>query len=202
MIQFTTESARPKRNIFLFGPTSVGKGFTTSEIRKDHPDIPQVGMGDHFRRKRLEDERFEQMYGKMMDQGNLIPGLIVLSQAEPIIRGFAGKPIAVLDGVVRSVYQVDTFSRKGLLTDDDILCDINAELETCRRRHSHRMNSKGGGCRTDDVAFEDRYHRHQASRTQVINSVRNVGAQVVEVDGDKPLDEIAEAVKRIVRNCL
>ncbi len=195
-------SIRPGRQIFLFGPTCVGKGFTGSRIKECHPDIPQVSMGGIFRDMRSQDPNFNKLYGGFMDAGNLIPGLVVLYHAEPKIKMHADKSLLVLDGVIRSVYQATTLNSRGLFGPGDIFCNIHASYDTCHRRHSARIKRNGATPRTDDSAFDDRYRLHQNSTGPVINRVQEIGARVITIDGNMELEDLAQQVLCVVATSL
>ncbi len=189
--------SRPDRNVYLYGPPCVGKGFTTNGIRTIYPEIPLIGMGDYFRRLRMEDPRFNEVYGPMMDRGLLLPGLVVYYHAKRLIEQIENARILVLDGVIRSVQQANLFGGKSrLLGESDVVYDIVATYHTCYIRHNHRKKVRLGETRNDDSFLSDRFDIYKKSRRAVIEAMKDTGAKIIHIDGDAPLEQFAGVIIR------
>jgi adenylate kinase family enzyme len=152
-----------------------------------------IGTGKCFRQRRKEDPKFEEVYGEMMDKGILLPGLIVFAHVRKLIEKLGDEPLVVLDGAIRSVQQVRLFGGSKLLGKNDVVCHIYASYHTCYVRHTHRRKCQVES-RNDDTAFRERYEIYRNSRLNVVSEARAIGVQIVEIDGDAPLEEIADSV--------
>ena len=92
-------------NIILFGAPGAGKG-TQSALLVERRTMKHISTGDIFRshiKQQTELGRSAKVY---MDQGKLVPDLIVVGMVEDVLKGL-GSQNFILDGFPRTVPQAE-----------------------------------------------------------------------------------------------
>jgi adenylate kinase family enzyme len=192
------------RKLALIGANSVGKGFCMKALQQSLLQMPQVIMGEHFRHRRTIDHEFEKQYGPVMDAGGLLPNKVVIPDGICLLDAHQKKAEAMaVDGLFRDVEQVIEIAKAGLIGENDVACILKASRATARARNDHRLRSQPGGVhRKDDQQFDKRFNIYLSNIDSVIYAFRECGVQIVEIDANVDLKQVAMQVDVIARHLM
>ncbi len=211
--------------ILLLGAPGVGKGTQAKELVKLW-GIPQISTGDLLRANVSQGYTLGKIAKEIMDRGELVPDslvneMVAVRLQEPdTIKGY------ILDGFPRTLPQAGWLD--GRLTSQTmslpvVAVSIHVDYNQLLRRITGRRNCPvcqtiynvysnppkvDGICdiegaalvqRADDTeqVFAERMRAYEALTTPVVEHYRDLG-RFVEVDGDRPIDEVAAGIIRAV----
>jgi adenylate kinase len=207
--------------ILLLGPPGVGKGTQAKELVK-RCGIPQISTGDLLRANVANGSPLGLMAKEIMSRGELVPDALVnemvaLRLVEPDTgRGY------ILDGFPRTQGQADWLDARLAAQPDSlpvIAVQIKVNYNQLLRRITGRRNcpvcqtiynvyvnppEKEGVCDLDGAAliqraddqediFTERMRTYEVLTRPVIEHYRALG-RFAEVDGDRPIDEVASEI--------
>ena len=211
--------------ILLLGAPGVGKGTQAKELVRLWA-IPQISTGDLLRGNVSKGTRLGQIAKATMDRGELVPDSLVNDmvaarlQEPDTIKGY------ILDGFPRTLPQAGWLDgRLGTqpLSLPLVAVSIHVDYNQLLRRITGRRNCpvcqtiynvfskppkvdekcdiEGAALvrRADDTeaAFGERMRAYDALTTPVIEHYRELG-RFAEVDGDRPIEEVASGIIRAV----
>ena len=211
--------------ILLLGAPGVGKGTQAKELVRLW-GIPQISTGDLLRANVSQGTPLGQIAKATMDRGELVPDSLVNDmvaarlQEPDTIKGY------ILDGFPRTLPQAGWLD--GRLTNQTmslpvVAASIHVDYNQLLRRITGRRNCPvcqtiynvhsnppkvDGICdiegaelvqRADDTeqVFAERMRAYEALTTPVVEHYRALG-RFVEVDGDRPIPEVAAGIIRAV----
>jgi adenylate kinase len=211
--------------ILLLGAPGVGKGTQAKELVKLW-GIPQISTGDLLRANVSEGTTLGKIAKATMDRGELVPDSLVNDmvaarlQEPDTIKGY------ILDGFPRTLPQAGWLD--GRLTNQTmslpvVAVSIQVDYNQLLRRITGRRNCPvcqtiynvfsnppkvDGMCdiegaelvqRADDTeqVFAERMRAYEALTTPVVEHYRALG-RFVEVEGDRPIPEVAAGIIRSV----
>jgi adenylate kinase len=207
--------------ILLLGAPGVGKGTQAKELVKIW-GIPQISTGDLLRGNVAQGTELGKTAKEIMGRGELVPDTLVnemvaVRLAQPdTANGY------ILDGFPRTLPQAGWLDKRlaaqtgGLPV---VAVSIQVDYNQLLRRITGRRNcpvcqniynvygkppKKDGVCDVDGVAlvqraddtekvFEERMRAYTASTAPVVEHYRALG-RFAEVDGDRPIAEIAAGI--------
>src|SRR5579863_3098880 len=204
--------------ILLLGAPGVGKGTQAKELVKIW-GIPQISTGDLLRANVSQGTALGQIAKATMDRGELVPDSLVNQmvaarlQEPDTIKGY------ILDGFPRTLPQAGWLDTRLLAQPVSlplVAVSIHVDYNQLLRRITGRRNCpvcqtiynvysnppkvdeicdiEGAKLvqRADDTeqVFAERMRSYEALTTQVIEHYRALG-RFVEVDGDRPIPEVA-----------
>ena len=207
--------------ILLLGAPGVGKGTQAKELVRLWA-IPQISTGDLLRGNVSKGTRLGQIAKATMDRGELVPDSLVNDmvaarlQEPDTIKGY------ILDGFPRTLPQAGWLDgRLGTqpLSLPLVAVSIHVDYNQLLRRITGRRNCpvcqtiynvfskppkvdeicdiEGAALvrRADDTeqAFGERMRAYDALTTPVIEHYRELG-RFAEVDGDRPIEEVASGI--------
>ncbi len=178
----------------LIGPLSVGKGFAMCKLGEEFPNFGRVLMGDHFRSLRRENPEFEKLYGKIMDDGELLPDEVVTLHGSQQITRFSLESGVVKDGLYRTAPQVFKMNQMGLLGLGDEAFILHASESTCRERQKIRIERSGSAARFDEKKFDKRFRIYKDNLDGVLEAFKKIGVIVRHLDANQPLESLATDV--------
>ncbi|MGO9319179.1 MAG: adenylate kinase [Terracidiphilus sp.] len=207
--------------ILLLGAPGVGKGTQAKELVKIW-GIPQISTGDLLRGNVAQGTELGRMAKEIMGRGELVPDslvneMVAVRLAQPdTAKGY------ILDGFPRTLPQaswLDTrlAAQAGVLP--VVAVSIHVDYNQLLRRITGRRNcpvcqsiynvygkppKREGVCDVDGAAlvqraddtetvFKERMRAYEASTAPVVEHYRALG-RFAEVDGDRPIAEIASGI--------
>jgi len=211
--------------ILLLGAPGVGKGTQAKELVKLW-GIPQISTGDLLRANVSQGTPLGQIAKATMDRGELVPDSLVNDmvaarlQEPDTIKGY------ILDGFPRTLPQagwLDGRLTNQMMSLPVVAVSIRVDYNQLLRRITGRRNCPvcqtiynaysnppkvDGICdiegaalvqRADDTeqVFAERMRAYEALTTPVVEHYRALG-RFVEVDGDRPIPEVAAGIIRSV----
>ncbi|MGA3372270.1 MAG: adenylate kinase [Terracidiphilus sp.] len=214
--------------ILLLGAPGVGKGTQAKELVKVWA-IPQISTGDLLRGNVAQGTELGKTAKAIMGRGELVPDSLVNEMVAVRLEQPDTAGGYILDGFPRTLGQAEWLDARlaarlgGLPL---VAVSIQVDYNQLLRRITGRRNCpvcqsiynvygkppvKDGICDADGAAlvqraddtekvFEERMRAYAASTAPVVEHYRAAG-RFAEVDGDRPIDEIAagivDAVKRL-----
>jgi adenylate kinase len=211
--------------ILLLGAPGVGKGTQAKELVRLW-GIPQISTGDLLRANVSQGTPLGKIAKATMDRGELVPDSLVNQmvaarlQEPDIIKGY------ILDGFPRTLPQagwLDERLKAQQMSLPLVAVSVHVDYNQLLRRITGRRNCpvcqtiynvfshppkvdeicdiEGAGLvrRADDTeaAFGERMRAYDALTTPVIEHYRDLG-RFVEVDGDRPIPEVAAGIVHAV----
>ena len=216
------EAAGMNPKVLILGPPGAGKG-TQSERLADEFGVEHVTTGDALRaNKEMDISDMDLEYdtpGEYMDQGDLVPDVVVDAMVEEALSDFDG---FVLDGYPRNDHQVEALEE---MTGLDVVLSLSVPREELVDRLTGRrvcddcganyhvefdQPEEPGVCdecggeliqRKDDneASVRNRLDTFEAETAPVIDHYRG-GEDFAAVDGDQSLDEVWADVKSAVES--
>jgi adenylate kinase len=209
--------------ILLLGAPGVGKGTQAKELVKLWR-IPQISTGDLLRANVAQGTELGKVAQQIMQRGGLVPDALVNEMVAMRLRRPDTVKGFILDGFPRTLPQANWLdgwmaamaTTQGLpVVAVSIQVDYNQLLRritgrrncpVCQRIYNIRLQPplRDGFCdvegaalvqRADDTeqAFQERMRAYEAMTAPVIEHYRELG-RFAEVDGDKPVAEIAAGI--------
>jgi len=189
--------------IILLGPPGAGKG--TQAVRLvERLGIPQLSTGDMLRAAVAAGTPVGLTAKAVMDRGELVSDDIVVGIIADRIEEADARKGFILDGFPRTVAQAEAFdamlAEKGLKLDAVIEFKVN-ESELVERivKRAKDTEARGEQVRKDDnpEVFKTRLEAYR-NQTAPLSAYYQGKGMLKTVDGMKPIDEVTEAVKRIL----
>lgn len=180
-------------HFILYGPPSSGKGYSGSPIIKDELVHPIV-TGDMIRTRFEKDLVFKNKWGKKVADGELVSDecLTPMVTSRYSIGKMNRKPIFMWDGWHRTIKQIEEFDNRFLCVGErSTVIYINAGKNTCKDRNDHRNRIAN---RIDGGSFNTRWAIYEKHNADVLSAFKECNIEVVEINGDDDLDNIARSV--------
>jgi adenylate kinase len=189
--------------IILLGPPGAGKG--TQAVRLvERLGIPQLSTGDMLRAAVAAGTPIGLKAKAVMESGALVSDDIVVGIVADRIEEADAKRGFILDGFPRTVAQAGAFdamlAEKGLKLDGVIEFEVDEKALVDRIvTRAKESEARGEPIRKDDnpEVFKTRFAAYKAQTAPL--SAYYAGKGVLrKVDGMKPIDEVTEALKRVL----
>jgi adenylate kinase len=189
--RWTTTTALPL-NLVFFGPPGAGKGTQADRFAARH-GIPKISTGDMLRKAIADGTRIGMLVRDTLQSGLLVGDDLIISivaerlEQPDTLNGF------VLDGFPRTIPQAAAL--------DAMLADRGGVKVIALVVHVdeviRRLAQRG---REDDDAFVLRERLAVYSRdTEPVLEYYRRRSVVSVLDGNRPLDEVSEAIERAVQ---
>jgi len=211
----------PPGPILLLGAPGVGKGTQAKELVQIW-GIPQISTGDLLRGNVAKDTQLGRVAKEIMGRGELVPDSLVNEMVSARLLEPDTANGYILDGFPRTLAQAGWLDGRlaglpqGLpVVAVSIQVNYNQLLRritgrrncpVCQRIYNNYVNppQKAGVCdldgtplvqRADDTetVFEERMRSYEAKTAPVVEHYRGLG-RFAEVDGDRPIAEIAAGI--------
>jgi len=210
--------------IIILGPPGAGKG-TQARMMTESLRIPHISTGDMLREALRNETELGKKAKAFMNSGALVPDELV----DAIVAERLGRPDCsrgfILDGYPRTTPQADYLGSIlsgdeariltiGIAVGEQVLIRRLSARWTCPKcgkifNTSLEPDKAGGPCdqcgaaliqRKDDTAevIAERFRVYQRTTRPLIQYYRDRG-WYVEVNGDRPVDEIFESIMEIIR---
>jgi adenylate kinase len=207
--------------ILLLGAPGVGKGTQAKELVKIW-GIPQISTGDLLRGNVAQGTELGRTAKEIMGRGELVPDSLVNEMVAVRLEQPDAAKGYILDGFPRTLPQASWLDSRlaaqaGVLP--VVAVSIQVDYNQLLRRITGRRNcpvcqtiynvhgkppKRDGFCDTDGAAlvqraddtekvFEERMKAYAASTAPVVEHYRAMG-RFAEVDGDRPIAEIAAGI--------
>ncbi len=207
--------------ILLLGAPGVGKGTQAKELIKVW-GIPQISTGDLLRANVAQGTELGRMAKEIMGRGELVPDSLVNEMVATRLQQPDTAKGYILDGFPRTLVQTGwldarlaTQAQGQPVVAVSIKVDYNQLLRRITGRRScpvcqsiynvfFKPPAKDGFCDLDGAAlvqraddtekvFEERMRAYEALTAPVVEHYRALG-RFAEVDGDRPIAEIAAGI--------
>ena len=187
-----TAVAQVPLNLVFFGPPGAGKGTQADRFAERH-QIPKISTGDILRKAIHDGSRIGVLVRDTLERGALVSDDLIISIVAERLEEPDTKNGFVLDGVPRTLPQAAAL--EALLGDRGgvhvIALVVHAD-EVIRRL--------AGRGRHDDEAYiiKERLAVYERETAPVLEFYRRRHVVTV-LDGNRPLDEVSEAIDMAVR---
>ncbi len=189
--------------IILLGPPGAGKGTQAARLVQ-RLGIPQLSTGDMLRAAVAAGTPIGLKAKAIMDRGDLVSDDVVVGIVADRIEEPDAKAGFILDGFPRTVAQAEAFDRmlagKGLKLDAviEFKVDETTLVERIVRR-AREMEARGEPVRRDDnpEVFKTRLEAYK-SQTAPLSAYFASRGSLQTVDGMQPVDEVTEAIRRVL----
>jgi adenylate kinase len=207
--------------ILLLGAPGVGKGTQAKELIKVW-GIPQISTGDLLRGNVTQGTELGKMAKEIMGRGELVPDSLVNEMVAVRLQQPDTANGYILDGFPRTLVQAGWLDGRLAAQSQGlpvVAVSIKVEYNQLLRRITGRRScpvcqtiynvsfkppAKDGICdlegaalvqRADDTekVFEERMRAYEALTAPVVDHYRALG-RFAEVDGDRPIQEIAAGI--------
>ena len=187
--------------LILLGPPGAGKGTQAQRLVSKH-GIVQLSTGDMLRAAVKAGTPVGLKAKDIMDRGDLVPDDIVVAIVSDRIDEPDARKGFILDGFPRTVAQAEALdallAEKGLGL--DAVLEFKVDQGALIRRIEGRAaetSARGEPVRKDDdpEVFKTRLAAYNRD-TAVVAPYYKARGQLVEIDGMRPIEEVAEAVRR------
>jgi adenylate kinase len=180
-------------NLVFFGPPGAGKG-TQADLFAARHHIPKISTGDILRKAIQDGTRIGAMVRETLQSGALVGDDLVISiVAERLEQPDTAKGF-VLDGFPRTIPQAAAL--------DAILADRGGVSVIALVVHAdeviRRLGRRG---REDDEAYviKERLEVYSRETEPVLQYYRRRGVVTI-LDGNRPLDEVTEAIEQSLKS--
>ena len=183
-------------NIVIFGPPGAGKG-TQAEIIAKEEGLVHLSSGELLRRL-VDDPVIGERIKRDMAAGRLIPNDIIIGIVEKYIKENAAAPGFIFDGYPRTLEQAKSLDHLAakFKTKIDLIINLRLSMDEALKRIMLRGQTSG---RDDDnlKTTENRLRIYRGRTEPILEYYRSQG-KLEEVDGQQKIEEIAEAIRKII----
>lgn len=179
--------------LLLIGAPGAGKGTQATRIA-DHFQVAHISSGDLLRTHVAEGTAIGRKAQEYMERGNLVPDDVVLAMLRKPVTEAAAAGGYVLDGFPRTVEQAEAAYAvaRDLGVAVQVAVHLAVEPESLIERLVERGRESG---RSDDTPEVIR-HRIEVyeERTQPLLAYYAERERLVQVNGDRPIEEVTWSV--------
>ena len=179
--------------LLLIGAPGAGKGTQATRIA-DHFQVAHISSGDLLRQHVADETPIGRKAQEYMARGDLVPDDVVMSMLRKPVTEAAAAGGYVLDGFPRTVEQAEAAYAvaRDLGVAVQVAVHLAVEPESLIERLVERGKASG---RTDDTPEVIR-HRIEVyeERTQPLLAYYAERERLVQVNGDRPIDEVTWSV--------
>lgn len=202
-------------NILLIGASGSGKGTQAQKLVKNH-GFCHLSMGDVLREQVTLGTPEGKLIDSLLKDGNLVPLELTLKALENKMASVSDAKGFLLDGFPRNMAQVHALKLPIALVlnfqnDLDKIKDRLVNRRVCKdcNSNSHVNLLNEGKCpvcggevyqRTDDneASIDKRLNFYRNEVVPVVEYYKTNGYNVVDIDGDKSIDEVADQIERAI----
>jgi adenylate kinase len=181
------------KTILFIGKPGCGKD-TQAELLSKATGWPVISAGDQFRALALEDTLLGHKVKREVEAGELAPDWLAMHLYLKSLFELPEDASIIFDGFSREVSQAKLITKSlTWLERPFTVVAINVSDETVRARLGKRGEVSG---RVDDSTevVEERLKEYYAATEPAISYFREQG-NLIEIDGEPPILEIAERVR-------
>ncbi|NPA05836.1 MAG: adenylate kinase [Chloroflexi bacterium] len=210
--------------IVLLGPPGAGKG-TQAKRLAEALGLPHISTGDIFRENLKNQTPLGQLAQQYMSRGELVPDEVTIAMVKDRLSRDDAQRGAILDGFPRTPAQAEALAKilaeRGarlvvpyIRVPEEVLVERLSGRWVCRA-HGHIFHEKynppkqPGVCdydgselyqREDDKpeTVRRRIQVYEEQTAPLIDYYRQRGV-LVEIDGNRPMDEVTQALLHAVR---
>ncbi len=190
-------SANGKTFVVLMGAPGAGKG-TQARLLEKKLGLPQVATGDLFRANLKNETELGRLAKSYMDRGELVPDSVTVKMVRERLTCDDCQNGALLDGFPRNPIQAEALNE--LLAElggrIKVVPYIKVDEEVLIERLINRARIEG---RADDneETIRNRMRVYHQQTTPLFDYYRD-RKLLVEVDGDRPIEEIHQELVSII----
>ncbi|SRR5690554_4264595 len=186
--------------LMFFGPPGCGKGTQAKRVTEEF-GLAQISTGELFRKHLSENTPLGIQAQGYMSRGELVPDEVTIGMVRERLQEPDAQKGAIFDGFPRT--QAQAIALDELLNEMGTrLCmviDFKVPLEVSRERLLARAEG-----RADDrpEVIEKRLKDHAAIEDAVMPHYRAQPGLIREIDANRPIEEIYEDLRALVRSCV
>ena len=205
-------------NIVLLGAPGAGKGTQAQKLVAEY-GVAHISTGDLLRNAVKAQSELGKQAKSFMDAGQLVPDSLVVDLVKERLAEPDAQKGWILDGFPRNTAQAEVLDKmlaaEGIKLDGALL--VSVEFDVIVKRLSSRRTCKSCGytagpdtqtcprCggemyqRDDDKpeTIQKRLDTYQEQTAPLIGYYKEQG-KLLEVDGDRPVDEVYADVKKLL----
>lgn len=182
-------------NLIILGAPGSGKGTQAEKIAKDF-NLAHISGGASLRKEIDSGSRKGQLIEHVMEKGDLVPFETISSVIEPEI--LAHKDGFILDGSPRDLTQAEYLTE--FLSENKINIDLVIYLHVPDEKLIERLLLRAETENRPDDNLEsitERFRVFHQDTEPVINYYKR-NAKLLEINGDRSIDEIAKELSNII----
>lgn len=193
------EKMEAQKIIIFLGAPGSGKGTQATKISKEQ-GIPHISTGDLFRENLKKETELGKKAKSYMDSGKLVPDEIVLDMVYKRISEPDSKKGYLLDGFPRNLHQAKEFEKKLPKHVKIVVINLNVKDEELIKRIVERGKASQVK-RSDDTkeVAKKRLTIYQKETKPLVQYYKNKG-WLVDIDGEKPQDQVHEEIQKGIEN--
>ena len=185
-------------NIIIFGPPGAGKG-TQSKFIAENFNLFQLSTGEFLRKEITDKTVVGKKIASIINSGSLVSDSIVSDLIEKNISNKEYQNKIIFDGYPRSINQAKNLDSllKKYKQKIDIVLKLSVSLETIKKRILERRNLENRSDDSEEIAIK-RYNTYEKSTEPILAFYKKLNL-LKEVNGERPISEINNEIKEILR---
>ncbi len=170
--------------IIFMGVAGSGKSVQGRRLA-DEMGLPWLSTGEFLRMLISGEHRKAMINGKLLSDSEII------ELVKKIFALIDTKQEFILDGFPRSLTQADWLLNE--VKHDQLKISVVIHLFASKETVSQRLLARG---RPDDheVAIQERFNEYEQAIKPILDDFRKAGVTVCDIDGDRDIDEVHEAI--------
>lgn len=174
--------------IIILGPPGTGKGTQAKIISKEF-NLKHISTGEIFRAEFNKKTKWGLEAQSYWGSGSLVPGEVTIN----LIKNNMPKDNFILDGFPRNVEQAKELEK---ITKIDYVINIDSDKKTIIKRLLRRAKIEG---RKDDTpaVIKKRFGVYEKETKPLLKFYKS---NLVNINGNKPVDEIFNSIKKVLNN--
>lgn len=184
-------------NIIIFGPPLAGKGTQSNKIIQDF-GLTHLSTGDVLRAEKAQKTELGIKAAEYSSKGVLVPDHLTAQIVERFYNDHKNGKGILFDGYPRNtkqaVHLLQVLTQEGDTIDKVIF--LNVPKEELLKRAIKRAEAENRADDKDSAIVLTRIDEFQNATIPAIEYIKESGIQVIEIDGNQPIDTIYNSINK------